>query len=164
MSANSIVPDLDVFEYRRLRDHATFPNRIAKFALHRAEETVNAGIVPAVALAAHAWLEPARFQEGAKLFARILASAIGVEDRARSCAAPSNRITHRIDHQTSIHGRLQRPSDNETRGKINNNGKIKPALARLCRYVMSPAHTRFGWRISATSNLRARRLSAIGRS
>ena len=56
MLANPIVPDLDVFEYRHLRDRSTFPNRIAKFSLHCAEETFNARIVPTVALAAHTWL------------------------------------------------------------------------------------------------------------
>ena len=87
MSANPIVPDLDVFEYRRLRDRSTFPNRFAKFSLHFAS----------------------RIASITKLLFMVVS----------------------IDH---------------------------PKTRREARSIQ------FHWGISATSNLRARRLSAIGRS
>ena len=113
MSANAIVPDLDVFEYCQLRARAAVPNRIAEFAFHRAKEALNTRNVPTLRLSAHAGSHAGYFQEISKVFTGVLASAIGVKDRPGSRAASSNRITHRIDHYTSIHGRLHRLPDEE---------------------------------------------------
>ncbi len=54
MASFSIVPDCDVFEGELTSGFARLEDWIVEFAFHRAEETLDDGVIPAVALAAHA--------------------------------------------------------------------------------------------------------------
>ena len=58
-----IIPDLDVLENNRSRIISRREDAIIELAFERAEETLDAGIVSAVALATHALLHAMPFVE-----------------------------------------------------------------------------------------------------
>ncbi len=56
MTTFSIVPNFNVLENSSLSYRAVFPYRVAELALHRAEETFNASVVPAVTSATQTFI------------------------------------------------------------------------------------------------------------
>ena len=71
-----IVPDLNVLENNRSRFISRREDAIIELAFERAEETLDAGIVPAVTLATHALLHAMPFVEACNGSVSILHAAI----------------------------------------------------------------------------------------
>ena len=71
-----IVPDLDVLKNNRSRFISRREDAIIELAFERAEATLDAGIVPAVALATYALLHAMPFVEACNCSVSILHAAI----------------------------------------------------------------------------------------
>ncbi len=131
MATLPIVPNFDVFENRCTSDCAAFPDRITKLSFHRAEEALDAGVVPTLAFAAHTGTHAARFEQIPKIFACILAATIGVKQRSYGRPAIASGSAKRVDYETSINRRIHRPPNHATRCEINNDCEVQPAFAEL---------------------------------
>ena len=130
MQALPIVPGFDVLEDGITSSSAGLPDRIAELGFHRAKETLDDGIVPALTFSAHALLDAVCGKHSAKFFACILATAVRVKEHPRRRRAIFDRSHEGVDHEASIHRHLHRPTDNASRKKIEDDGKIQPPFAR----------------------------------
>src|SRR5271170_2134307 len=100
------------------------------FDLQGCEQCLRAGVIPAVALAAHRSADAALLKQLAKLMAGVLAAAIAMEDRPRLSVRRAVQPGHlqRIDDQMAAHLRLHRPAHHAAAEQVDDHGQEKPAL------------------------------------
>lgn len=99
--------------------------------LERAEEALNAGIVPAIAFATHRREDAVLFQQGlVGPLAYLLAAPVGVMDQPGLGLAPVNRHHQRTNRQRLGHGSVHAPADDVPRVQAHDHGSVQPTLHR----------------------------------
>ncbi len=100
------------------------------FGLERGEEALGDGVVPAIALAAHAGHE-AEWSEGAgEVGAGVLATAIGMEQHAAANRGDSIGVVERLLDQVVGHALGHAVAEHLAGFERDHDGEIKPAFAR----------------------------------
>ena len=104
--------------------------------LEGAEQCLRAGVVPAVALAAHRGRDATLVERLVELVAGILTAAIAVEDQRSVLAGRALEPGHlqRVDDELASHAVAHRPAHDPATEQIYNYGQIQPSF--------------FGWDIS----------------
>ena len=103
---------------------------VQPFDLQGCEQRLRAGVIPAVALAAHRSGDAALLKQLAELMAGVLAAAIAMEDRPGTSIWTAVQPGHlqRIDDQMAAHLRLHRPAHHAAAEQVDDHGQEKPAL------------------------------------
>ena len=101
VSALPIIEHFDILEdvLRRFGPRAVVP-MVHKLTLERPEEAFDAGVVPAIALSAHAWRDAVSGEQLLVARSEILAAAIGVVQQPRS------KWPVRARHEKDLPGQL----------------------------------------------------------
>jgi hypothetical protein len=90
------------------------------------------GIVPTVALSAHARLQVIRAIEAPPRIAAVLGALIGINQRAARSASP-HRHQHGLEHELAVNRPSRRPLDNQAREQIQDDGQIQIPATCECR-------------------------------
>ena len=163
MHPGSIVKRLDVLENRLPR---LVPGRIVavmnQFGLEGSEKTFHDGVVPAVALAAHALDDSLAGQQPAEVVAGVLTAAIRMKNQAAIGPSVLDRHLQGVDDQVSIDPSIHRPADDASRKQILDRRQIQPALAgRNIRDIAGPNAVRLGLNKPALQQIRRDRQTMI---
>jgi hypothetical protein len=128
------VSRADAFGYTRVASRGIHPwpcegsGRLAvqPFDLQGCEQRLRAGVIPAVALVAHAAL----LKQLAELMAGVLAAAIAMKDRPGTSIWTALQPGHlqRIDYQMAAHLRLHRLAHHAAAEQVDDHGQENPAL------------------------------------
>ena len=131
MASMAVVEDLDqlgdgarCLKLRAARD------AIDELGLQRREEALGDGVVPAVALAAHAADDAGGDQRLAVVAARVLRAAVGVVHEAGVGEAATARHLQRVEAELGAHVIGDRPADDAAREQVEDDGEVQPALPR----------------------------------
>jgi hypothetical protein len=96
--------------------------------LERCEEALCNGVVPAVALAAHAALDPACFERTPVVAAGVGTAAIGVVDEARVGTAVSQCCPQGHEREVPVDRGAGCPAHDTPGEQIEHDGEVQPAL------------------------------------
>ena len=94
------------------------------------EEALHHGVIPAVALAAHAADQAVFGQQRLMHGAGVLAAAIRVDDQPRRWSALYEGQLQRPAHQPRLHVRRHRPAHHLARKQVQHHRQIQPTAAR----------------------------------
>ena len=98
------------------------------FAFQAAEESLRHGVVPTVALAAHAALHAVAGQLPPVGLAGVLAPPIAVVDEPRSRAPSPDRHSEGGLDQIGLHRPIHRPAHDSARMQVHQRRQVKPSL------------------------------------
>ena len=113
VASRAIVEDVDVVGDVRAGQRAVLVDLLLDpFLLEAAEERFRDGIVPAVALAAHARLQAVRATEAAPRIAPELRALLRLNERAAGMAPP-DRHHHGIEDELTVQRRRGGPADDQ---------------------------------------------------
>lgn len=130
MSPPGIVEAVDVFEQGRFDLPSGFPTPTPdRLSLEGLEESLDGGIVEAIALAAHRNLEVVPTQERLIVVAAILRASVSAVDAARWRLAQVDGHLQRPDREIAFHAVADGPTDHAARIEVDDHGEIKPALS-----------------------------------
>src|SRR5664279_1024692 len=114
---------------------------VQSFHLQRTEQRLRAGVVPAVALAAHRRRNAMLFEYLTEVGAGVLAAAIAMEDQPRLLTWIALEPGHleSIDHKVTLHIRPHRPAHHSTAEQIDHYSQEQPAfLGRNIGQITNP--------------------------
>ena len=107
VAAGSIVERIDVVGHVGQRERSVLVDLfLDAFLLQAAEEGLGDGVVPAVALAAHARLEVIGATEAPPRIAAELRALVGMNQRAARPSA-TDRHQHGVEHELAVNGRAR---------------------------------------------------------
>src|ERR1019366_7129015 len=100
------------------------------FHLQRTKQRLRAGVIPAVALAAHRWPNAMLFEYLTEVFAGVLAAAIAMKEQPCLLTWIALEPGHfqSIDHQVTLHIRPHRPALHFAAEQINYDSQKQPAF------------------------------------
>ena len=101
-----------------------------EFRLDGAPEALSDGVVPAVALAAHAAQHFVDVEGTPVVAAGVLAPSIGVVNQPRRRAPRGNGHGKRIEAQLTVDGRAHCPANDGAGVPVDDGGQVQPPLAR----------------------------------
>ena len=128
MTPFAVVEDLDVFEEVSMRGLVVEPATVmSQLGLEQMKERFGYGVIPAVALAAHALHETVSGQPLGELSAGVLDASIGVDDEPWRWLSSRHRSLQRRQHHGVIQRRTQRPADHTSRIQVDEDRQIQPA-------------------------------------
>src|SRR6202451_285748 len=126
-----IVEDLDVLEDLGAGIVAGVENVVAdQLFLQCREEAFGHGVVPTVALAAHALTYPVSPEPTAEGVAGVLRAAVAMEDELQLRSPKPHRGSQGVAHERCRHALGQAPANNLARVKVQDDRQVHPALAR----------------------------------
>jgi len=129
MSAARVVEAVDVFKDRHLDVPAGLPRPTPdQLRLNGLEEGFHCGVIIAISLAAHRYLEPMLAQDFLVVVRTVLAAPVGMVDAALGWPAQGDGHVQRSDREGAFHSIADRPSDDTPRIKVQNNSQIEPTL------------------------------------
>src|SRR5882757_3864276 len=128
MGSFSIVEDFDVLEDLAPGDGARLEELVTnELFLEGREEAFRHGVVVAVALGAHALAHSVAPQTAPKRLARVLASAIAVEDEPWLGPSEVGGSIESVADERGGHPTSDRPADDLAREEVDDDGKVHPA-------------------------------------
>src|SRR5580658_9532325 len=98
------------------------------FALERSKEALGDRVVPAVALAAHAALDPVGLQGAPVIATRVGAAAVGVVNQAFAGAASSQCHAKGRQGEVTVDVGAGGPADDAPREEVENGREVQPSL------------------------------------
>jgi hypothetical protein len=112
----------------------------AELDLEGLEEALGHGVVPAVALAAHAEDQAGLLDEIAVVAARVLRAAVGVMDEARRRAAARESLLQGRDGELALEALAHRPADDAPGAGVEHDRLL--CLSRRSSRARSPSPRR----------------------
>src|SRR5712692_1803337 len=146
MPSPPVVERLEVLEELAARRGPRVPSRVVdELDLQRCEEALGDGVVPAIALPAHAADDPVLRQHPLVVAAGVLTAAIRMMQQARRGAAAGQRHPEGVEGEVVRDALAHRPAYGEARAEIEDHRQVEPALARRnVGDVGDPRLIRFG--------------------
>jgi hypothetical protein len=147
----TIVEDLDVVEDGRAGLSPRGPlKNVSDLVLQRAEEALDTGVVPAVALPAHAADHVLAGEQLPVVAARVLAAPIGVMHQPSCELALAQRHLKRAGREIGVDAGAHRPADHLARAEVEDHREVEPTFRRRdVRDVPSPALVQ-PWRVEVS--------------
>src|SRR5215469_13603950 len=129
MPSLAVVEHFDIFEYLVAGvSSSTPPALIDQFDFERGEKTFRHGVVPAIALTAHAALYAVYRQQLLILVAGVLAAAIRVMQQTRRRVAVLQRHLQGVQDDAAFEPFIQRPANHAAGEQIEDYCQLQPTL------------------------------------
>ena len=103
---------------------------VVHLALERGEEALGDGIVPAVALPAHAALDASGLEGLPVVVAGVRAASIGVVDEVLGGTALGEGDVQCLEREVTVDVFAGRPPDDPPREEVEDGGQVEPPLLR----------------------------------